>query len=70
MARRGRTPPVTSAAPVQAGPPQATPLPGEFPPSPMGMMQQPMGNAPVPSKGMHKAKVSKSNHKHAKGKKP
>lgn len=69
MARRGRKPPVTTAAPIQAGPPQASPLAGEFPAGPAGMMQAPVGNAPPPTPGMTRGKVSKSKHKHAGGKK-
>lgn len=68
MARRGRKPPVTTAAPIQAGPPQDTPLAGEFPPSPVGMMAGAPGPLPPPAPGMKKAKVPKTKHQHAKGK--
>jgi hypothetical protein len=68
MARRGRKPPVTNAAPIQAGPPQSMPLAGEFPPSPMGVAPQILGQTPPPSPGMKHAKVSKAKHKHARGK--
>lgn len=65
MSRRTR-PPITTAAPVQAGPPQDMPLAGEFPPSPMGMQQAPVGQTPPPAGGMANLKKSKSKGKRGK----
>lgn len=63
---RGKPTPAVQSAPIQPGPPQDMPQPGEFPPSPMGMLGAPVGQTPLPSPGMHHAKVSKSKGKFGK----